>query len=78
MLLGLSELLELLALLGCQGCVDIIVVRGCQVILLLSGLLGCLLVVMVFREFNFLVFKDYYGDQCCSNAARVIRVIRVY
>jgi hypothetical protein len=25
-------------------------------------------VVMVFRELNFLVFKDYYGDQLNSNA----------
>jgi hypothetical protein len=31
-------------------------------------------VAMVFREFDFLVFKDYYGDQCYFKATRVMRV----
>ncbi len=31
-------------------------------------------VVLVFREFDFLVFKDYYSDQCYSNSTRILRV----
>jgi hypothetical protein len=34
-------------------------------------------VVVVFREFGFLVFKDYYSNQCYSNATGIISVVRV-
>ncbi len=74
MLLGLSELLELLALSACQDCIDIIEVRGvlCYFIVVRATWLF-VSVVMVFREFDFLAFKDYYGIQCYYNATRVVR-----